>query len=343
MDKLKIQVANIYKRRELEIWLAGFFFILASPYLFYYGYCRGWWGRHSLLLQYYFQCQCPAESEQTRYPKEVEVIVSACQNGGVRLSPSGRYLSVREKNDEHSSTYLLDLQTKEKIDFTLPYSSFYFLTDNLLYVFVYYVGDEYVLDRITNTKYPIRGFIYLQPKAYSYGKVDPPVFYEALLQADQVFITDYAFPPVIVLFSDFRTNPEHSFTFDSSALPGNGSQLLEQFLRQNNIDYDHNPATFPGEIVSPDDRFIARYDGIYVRETGEKIVEGYSTKKLFSRDYFSPRGWLYDSSAVIYSTFLNPCVIDTPGIDEPGCIWRVPQPVLLLKVPGEYLSSIPTP
>src|SRR5690349_18622434 len=109
------------KRQGMGFWIICFALVL--PGLFYYGYCLGLWGRNSLLLQYLFQCNCPSSTEGKRYPEGVEVIVSACHNGGVRLSPSGRFLAVRDNEDEHSSTYLLDFQTHQKIDFTLPYSS----------------------------------------------------------------------------------------------------------------------------------------------------------------------------------------------------------------------------
>ena len=94
-------------------------------------------------------------------------------------------------------------------------------------------------------------------------------------------------------------------------------------------------------MVSPDGKFVARGDGIYVVATEEKIVEGFSASRFFraySRKYFTPRGWLYDGSGVIYSKFLNPCLIEFSFLsDSASCTYEVPQPVLLLKVPEEYL------
>jgi len=321
--------------------------LLVSPVLLYYGYCWGLWGRNSLLLQYLFQCNCPVASEEARYPKQVDVIVSSCQYVSSRLSPSGRFLYIQMNESRSNLAYLLDLQTSEEIPFPLSKGSIYFLTDDLIF-HSHYGEDEYILDRMTGMKYPIQSFLRLQPQAYSYGELNTSLLFRALSQIEKVFLIDNAFPPVIALSSDFRAHPEHSFTFDYSALPGHNASLLEQFLQQNNIAYYHIAATFLHEAVSPDGRFIARDDGIYLIETGEKIVEGYDARGWFhpySGDHFSVRGWIYDGTGVIYSKFLNPCLIESSFFlsDEPGCFVEVPQPLLELKVPEEYLSSTEIP
>ena len=45
-------------------------------------------------MHYLFQCQCPHASAEARYPENVDVLVSACDdpyyNGG-SVSPSGQY------------------------------------------------------------------------------------------------------------------------------------------------------------------------------------------------------------------------------------------------------------
>lgn len=46
--------------------------------LLFQGYCRGWWGRHNLLMQYLFQCACPQISEAVRY-RPFTVLASACE------------------------------------------------------------------------------------------------------------------------------------------------------------------------------------------------------------------------------------------------------------------------
>jgi hypothetical protein len=336
------------KRRGYRFFLSCFALILGLPLLLYYGYCWGWWGRNSLLLPYLFQCNCPPASEEARYPDQVDVIVPACQYVNSILSPSGRLLYVEEKEVSSTSTYMLDLQTNEKISFMLPNSAFYFLTDDLLYVFIYSKGDEYILDRTTGMKYPLQRYISLQPSAYSYGEVDPGLLFRALLQVERVFLIDAPSQPVITLSSDFRTHPEHSFIFNESDLPGEDSNQVEQFLQQNNILYYHVADNFSDEAVSPDGRFIARADGIYLVTTNQRIVEGYSASRFYrsySRKYFKVKGWTHDGRGVIYSKFLNPCLIETNFFifDDSTCYYEVSQPVLKLKVPEEYVLPAQTP
>lgn len=312
----------------------------------YYGYCWGWWGRQSLLLQYLFQCNCPAASEEAGYPKEVDVIIPACQHITSRVSPNGRLLYVQ--GEKPGDAYLLDLQTDEKKPFALPEGSNYFLTDDL--IFHSFNGDnEYILDITTGIQYPIQNVRNLQPSVYSMGNVEPNLLLKALLQVDQIFFIDEVFQPVVALSSDFRTHPERNFTFNAFDFTADETNPVENFLQRNNIAYLYVPANFPQEIKSPDGRFIARDDGIYLVKTNQKIVEGYSASGLYrsySGKYFSVRGWTYDGSGVIYSSpFLGPCILETTFFvfEEPGCFVVVPQPVLELKVPEEYLISTQTP
>lgn len=298
--------------------------------MLYLGYCWGVWGRHSLLLQYLFQCRCPSASEEARFPKQVDVIVPACGYVNSILSPSGRLLYVRENNGKPDSTYLLDLQTNQKIALALPEGSTYFLTDELIFLSLAYGGGEYILDRGTGKQYPIQRFISLQPNAYSYGKLDANILFKALLQVETVFLIDVPYQPVIALSSDFRTHPEHSFTFDASALSGNDTKLLEQFLKQNNIIHYRIPAGFPHEAVAYDGSLIARDDGIYLVTTNQMIVK--APPSLV-------RGWTSDGHGAIYSS-AGLCLVrrGLPFSDDIGCAIRVPQPVLKLKVPEDYLS-----
>lgn len=300
------------------------------------------------MLQYLFQCNCPASSEQAQYPKQVEVIVPACSNRGVKLSPSGRILYVQEVKSDLTHTYLVDLQTYEKIPFTLPNSDFYFLNDDLLYVFVYYEGDEYIFDRINQKKYPIQKFRYSRSDAQINGDTNLALLAESLRESDKVFFIDNGTDTVVALASDFRIYPAHNFLADRFDIPGDESNRMEQFLRENNIFHQTVPASFPNEMISPDGRFVARPDGVYLVKTGQKIVEGYVANIIYrpySGKYFSVRGWTYDGTGVIYSKFLNPCLIETNFLvfDDVGCFYEVPQPVIKLKVPREYLLPEETP
>jgi len=330
------------KRWMPRFWIGCLAMLVGLPVLFYYGYCWGWWGRQSLLLQYLFQCNCPPASEETRYPDEVDVIVSACPQSRVRLSPSGRLLYVNEERSGIATTYLLNLQTMERIDVTnQPFPSF--LTDDLW--FVESGIDDYIIDRITGKQYPIQKFVYSRPDAEINGETNLTLLAESLRQAEHVFLIGASQDTVIALASDFRTYPEHNFLTNRFDIPDFN---MEQFLRENNIIYQTVIPDFPDEAVSRDGRFVARAEAIYLAETEQKIVEGYSPSRFYraySRKYFAVRGWTYDNAGVIYSKFLNPCLIETNFfiLDAPGCFIEVSQPVLLLKVPEEYLLPTESP
>jgi hypothetical protein len=332
------------KRWRNRLWIGCFSFLLGLP-LLYYGYCWGLWGRYSLLLQYLFQCSCPPASEEARYPEQVDVIISACRQSYVELSPSGRVLQVYEEKSEVASTYLLDLQSMQRID--APNQSFSsFLTDDL--GFVESGLEDYIVDRKTGIRYPIRTFRNWREDAYVNGEPNLELLISALQQAEQVFFTQ-SNDTVVILMSNFSTSPEQNFTFDRSDILGWNSNRVEQFLQENNIVYQTILVNYPHDVVSPNGRLIARDDGIYLNDTNQKIVDGYSFSRFYrpySGKYLLVRGWTYDGTGVIYSQFsVGPCLIESNFLfgDDTGCFYEVPQPVLLLKVPEEYLLPQATP
>jgi len=347
MKTLQSETSSIAKPRRPRFW-GGFVLLLGLPVLIYYGYCWGIWGKQSLLLQYLFQCNCPPASTEARYPNHVDVIVPACQYVYSIISPSRQLLSVREKDSGTTSVYLLDLQTGEKTPFPLPENSgFYFLTDNLLYVSIADGAEEYILDRTTGEKYPIQSFSSLRPDAFERGNANLVLLAEALRQAQYVFFRDYD-DTIVALDPDFPSSAKNNFVIDLFDIPGENPDRTEQFLKVNNIVFQTILPDFPGEVISQDGRFKARPDGIYSAKNGQKIVEGYTVSRFYrgySGDYFSVRNWTYDSRAVIYSRFLNPCLIETTFFifDDYSCYIEVPQPLLKLKVLEEYLLSIETP
>lgn len=339
------------KRRGYRFWLGCFVLLVGLPLLLYYGYCWGLWGRHSLLLQYFFQCSCPPTSEEARYPDEVDVIVSACHYTSSILSPSGRFLYVQAVASSHVPGYFWDLRNDDKKPFFIPTGNTKdFLTDDLLFLSLEYghdyEGGEYILDRTTGKQYPIRYFVYLREDAYVNRKLNLDALADSLRAVKDIFLIGGHM--IVALASDFRTNPEHSFYIDRAAFPGYDENRAEQFLQQNKIEFHSVPDRFPDEVLSSDGKFIGREDGIYLLETNQKIVEGYSTSKYYrsySGKYFSVRGWTYDNSDVIYSKFLKPCLIEIelPVTDAVECYVAVPQPLLKLNVPEEYLLPQETP
>lgn len=318
------------KQWGVRFWIGCFTLLLLSPFLLYYGYCWGLWGRNSLLLQHYFQCKCPPASEQARYPKEVEVIVSACHESWVDLSPSGRLLYVREKDLVLSSNYLLELETMERIDITnQPYSIF--LTDEL--GLVESGLENYIIDRTTGKQYPIERFKYSRPDAQINGNTNIPLLVESLQKANIVYFREDR-DILIALAADFPDNLQDNFLVNRFDVP---DFRMENFLQENNINYKSIPAGYPEEAISPDGRFIARVDGIYLIGTNQKISEGF---------LLWARGWTSDGRGVIYSTrYGGRCLLtlSLPMGDDSWCEIEVPQPVIILKVPEEYLSPTLTP
>ncbi len=303
-------------------------------------------------MQYIFQCACPTASDEARYPERVDVVIPACRHNAIRLSPSGRMLYVATRVLWNDADYLLDLQTGERTPVSIerstaqvfgkpapPKGSVHFLNDALIF-HTFYGIDEYILDRMNGVKYPIQAAQQLQPSIYSMGNVDPNLLLNALLQVDQIFLIDEAFQPVIALSLDFRTHPESTFIFNALDFPGDEPNRVEQFLKGNKIAYHYIPGIFTDKALSPDGKLIAREDGIYLVETDQKIVNGYPGIEPFDPSrgkYFALRGWVYDSTGALYSSSRGLCLMQIFFMNETECIIKVPQPVLKLKVPQEYL------
>ena len=316
---------NSIKQRRLRGWIGCFTLLIGLPPLLYFSYCWGLWGRSSLLLQHYFQCKCPPASEPARYPKEAEILFSACRYNNVDLSPSGRLLLVREDRSGNV-IYLMDLETAQKTPIQSVTS---LLTDEL--AFTQEGMDGFIVELFTGKRYPIQTFRFWQTNAYIDGKPNLDLLADTLRQANEIYLTKN-YGTTIVLMSEFPTNIEQNFTFNKSDLPGVDSEEVEQFLILNNIEYTALPKNYPGEVVSPDERFIARDDGIYLAKTNQKIIQG--APRLHAR------GWISDGSGAIYTSyFFEPCLLRLaiPLVgDDSWCEIRVPQPVIKLKVPEEY-------
>lgn len=330
MSTLQTETGDIPKRRGFRFWIGCFTLVFGLPIWLYYCYCWGVWGRNSLLLQYLFQCNCPATSEKARYPKEVDIIIPACHtvNLGVKLSPGGRFLYLREEKNGLASAYLLDLQTMEKIDVTHQRFS-EFATDDLW--FVENGIEDYLIDRKTGMQYPTKTFRNWRDNAYVNGSPNLELLVAALHQAEQVFLIQNK-DIVVVLMPNTSINFEQNITFNSSDIPGGDPNRVEQFLRLNNITYQTALEDFPHEVRSPDGKFIARDDGIYFAGTHLMIIK---------TPVPGVRGWTYDGRGVIYTS--SRCLFYTSFPGDGGCLRWVPQPVIKLKVPEEYFSPTQMP
>jgi hypothetical protein len=240
---------------------------------------------------------------------------------------------VSEDNSQFPPRYLLDLQTRERLPVSSDEGYLLFITDDLLLL----QDGKSILDASTGKHYPIQSFEQLQPNAYRNGYANPELLANALSKADKVFLFDTGVYPVIALSADFQNHPERSFAIFPYDLEGSETDRLEIFLQQNNIQYYNAPPTaywgnFPGEVLSADGRFIARKDGIYLVENNQRI--GKSDPRLLVR------GWVDDQSVLYSAHHLQPCLLrgGVPFGDDSWCEIVVPQPVLLVRVPEQYLA-----
>jgi hypothetical protein len=156
----------------------------------------------------------------------------------------------------------------------------------------------------------------------------------ALNEAEHIYFTQDS-NTVIVLSPNFKTNIEQNFTFGLSDIPSWEPNRVEQFLQENSIKYQTLLSDFPHEVVSPNGKLVARDNGIYLAENNQMIAK--APPSLV-------RGWTSDGQGVIYSSG-GRCLIrrGLPFTDDIGCAIEVPQPVLKLKVPEEYLLPAQTP
>lgn len=188
--------------------------------------------------------------------------------------------------------------------------------------------EDYIIDRTTGRQYPIRAFRNWQETAYINGEPNLELLVSALLQAKQIFLMPN-YSTVVVLMPNFVTNPERNFTFDQSDFPNWSPSRIEQFLQENKVVYETVRTNYPHEVLSPDQRLIARDDGIYLVETNRLIAKAPSLLVM---------GWDSNGRGAIYSSLRGLCLIriGLPFSDDTGCKIWVPQPVIKLRVPEEY-------
>lgn len=252
--------------RRRRLWVGWSIFIIVLCALWYYSpifeYCWGYWKQGSLYRQGEYQCQCPAASEEARIPQQADLIVSACNSGSVMISPSGRFLYVSEQNlkTDLSNHYLLDFQSGAKIPLNISGHT-YFLTDDLLYVSLGILENEYIVDRVTGAQYQIHGFDFLHPEVYEKRKVDLNFLAKKLREAKSVFLVDKYLDDVLALPFDFSDISSHGFVINASEFPDDID--VKQFLQDNDIIYQITPPDYQEGAVSPNGRFIARPEGIF--------------------------------------------------------------------------------
>lgn len=348
----RMQVNGALKKQQERFRIGYFITVAIALFLYYESYCIGLWGKKSVFLQYFLQCGCPAFTEEWRYPDQIDIVIPACRATGTKISPSGRFVLAfnRVGDSGNMPSYLLDTKEKVETPLELPYSDIYFLSDSLLYIFIWYgygnEGGDHIYDLSTQTIYPIQRFKDFRANSMIDGYADLNKLAESLHDANQVYYLD---PKRLIIalpknIKDINKQGFLSGWFDISSK--NNLNRTEDFLRQYNIDHAYIDVNFGGALSSPDGRFIARGDGIYLTATNQKIVDNYSFSwydRLYSGQHLLLKSWNYDGSGAMYSQFLGPCLFEPFGLDGAGCIIKIPQPTILLKIPKKYLSPLPAP
>ncbi len=275
----------------------GLFVLLSFLWLLYWSWCWGWWGRDNLFLQYLFQCRCPSISEQARFPAPAQVLVSACTG------------------ETSKKSQLSDLVKAG-------------------YIGSYYVFNNWVLERRPNRE--TNQFDYnlvnvIGNQQISLKRTTPSGDFE--IDQETLTLLDSAQKVYLVQESQVAVALARSF---ESAQQGNiilegapsRQNEISSILKRNNIPYDlsssHGPVSF--------NHLFTYIFGIYLTANLQRIVDG---SEIGSR--FLPVGWASDDRGVLLegsnSLYLYgggfQVVIPTGPV--------VPQPILLLRVPNEYL------
>lgn len=293
----------------------------------YWGYCWGWLGQNRL-LQLLFQCNCSAASEEARYPESVDVLFPACSDPWiVSSSPSGRYALVSLR-DSSRHIYLYDQETGKLTPNPFP-GVVYFLNDKVALFIEHFTNaaeqDNYYI-------YDIGGKRLIQlnkiQMTRNYSVIDPDELEVFRTTNDIYFIAGLA----IVLTPDFVQHPEANFVLGRFA--ETSDRLIRNILSDHGINLPDNSAldTLHG-FVSHNGLFKYNFGNINLVARNLTLREGYKGYSFYGQWWaYEDRGVVLASTQTIYligeegTLFINPK------------FFPIPQPILLLKVPKDYLS-----
>jgi hypothetical protein len=296
-------------------------------WIVYWGYCWGWWGQSNRFLQYAFQCQCPIEGEEARYPESIDVLFSACEDpGSVRLSPSGRYWQITL----HDKRYSYDYATDQLRPYSLPGPGF-FLTDE--YIMTFEPNSSSHFKDHKHYLYSVGGEKLLQ---FNLAQINDDLSLDATTirafrDADKVYIFEGR---AVALAKDPLQNLAANYVLGD---PDDGSltaKQIEQILEQYGINYQ---VTTPGRISHNGLMQSDDVRGIMLIANGKTLASNYNPYNDLNCDLTAGL-WVYEDRGAIMSQrrmYLTGCSTGRP-IEVNA--FEIPQPLLLLKVPPEYLS-----
>jgi hypothetical protein len=301
--------------------------------VFYLGWCWGLWLRDNLVLQSFFQCNCPAVSEAARY-HPFRVLASACVEPVVRdVSPSGRYVLIREIKEDRNVLY--DLLSNSQKEFTsLGYGRLF--RENL--VLMTSPTQAWVYDPAadTTTELPVVNV----REEIGDDAVQRLELARRLAKYDPLYGT---YGGLVGLAPDYQTHPE-----DNILVTYTDDDFI-QLLRDQGVNLVIAVAEFPRRSrgserkwYSADGRLYADRTGLYTAE-GRQLVDVRGGRWLWRPE--RPTAWVANDRAVLYGFGLSDYVFPAESVIFHSW-WAVPQPVLILDVPPEYWpapAATPTP
>jgi len=296
--------------------------IFVSPHLIQFGYCQGWWLKSNPWAYYWWLCDCNPEFEESLYPENVDVVVSACYDPQrATLSPNGRYMIFGSGSGK---SYLLDLVTGDKK--TWPRHAGWqppmmgFRTNTL--VFVSEFRNWKLVDVTDGSNIDL---IELEAPGDKSSSI-PEETLQALQKADRVLVFGNT---ALVLNAHPKQYPHKNYVIFSA------KEHLQTILSENGIDYERVVSCWNGSsCLSHNDRLRATSTKISTVD-GQLLTE--HTKVPSYRDGVPGRimlGWAHDDSGV-YLQFNPSSYIIEGGFVSPY-LYHLPQPIIKLKVPEEY-------
>ncbi|MBI5651136.1 MAG: hypothetical protein HZC40_11935 [Chloroflexi bacterium] len=332
------------KKKRRLVWVGW----LLVAGLLWWSWCWGWWGNDNLFLQYLFHCKYPPLSEETRYPASVDVLVSECVDAHLEdISPNGRYLIVSYPGTEFPTqplgAYLYDLQSKElKPVNGIDAGDFSprFVTDDWLLEIrrePYRIKWEETKLALVNPRNGRRLVLNRVPMSPNH-EIESGML-QFFHTAEQVYVLELGL--AVALAPNFVEHPEANFVLGRQFDGPTDMERIRKILDENGIPYQVQvpyayPPTSYGEDLSRN-RLFKYYFGIYLVSNNEMVFP--ALVEVYLSSNFRDAGWAYEDRGVILDGGQTYLIGGGDSISCCGPKWfPVARPILLLKVPKEYLS-----
>lgn len=313
--------------------------IALSPWLINLLWCWGYFGRDSLIFQYWWQCGCPTESESVRYAP-YRILSPACSQTRIVdiLQDNRTVLAYRELSTPPAiqrELLKIDVNQETNVLFDLGGRSpnnIYLLNDKILLI-RYDPRSNYAFVDLTTGLFHEVASVGYEPVVFEPMQTDFEIL-EQLKSKDLIFVPERS-RLVIGTTADFDAQKSIVIYSNTGGFPS-----VIKFLEDNNIVYYSLDWGFTPQFQSPDGRLEAKLDGVYIADTDQKIVSSWQPKiGDYNARGFKPQFWSSDGRKVIYGQGGYNHIYNS---DVFGSHWPVPQPILILDIPPEYWPA-PTP